>query len=94
MKVIHYNDTFLRIFQVANTELPSINVTDLVVESDVNTLVSALSSGMLKQTIEVTCKRKSGTFPAEVHFKQLLSRQMLVWKDLSLQKQSEIYFIY
>jgi PAS domain-containing protein len=95
LRIVHCNDAFRRMFDITpEFDVTTLQVNHLVNETSSVALVSALreqvTSG-LHQSLELVGIRKRGTlFPVQITLKLLGTKQLIIWRDMTLDKQGLI----
>lgn len=87
LRIGQYNDTFLKMFELTAEEAMNAAPGQLVSDASSAALFGALTSASPIEGLELTGRRKRGTFPLEISVRPLPQRTLLFLKDASVEKQ-------
>lgn len=87
LRIGQHNDTFLKMFELTAEEALTITPTQLVSDASSPALFGALTSATPIEALEVTGRRKKGTFPLEICVRPLPQRVLVFFKDLTVERQ-------
>lgn len=87
LRIGQYNDTFLKMFELTAEEAMNATPGQLVSDASSAALFGALTSASPIEGLELTGRRKRGTFPLEICVRPLPQRTLVFLKDASVEKQ-------